>query len=57
MKMPNADYKPIRDGVVNMKAEAKPAHPVEQIQQQVLFHRPGPRPRVQQRRTYPARPL
>lgn len=35
MKMPMADYKPMRDGMRNMKAEAAPAHPVEEMQRQV----------------------
>ena len=34
--MPLANYDPIRNGLRNLKAEARPVHPVNQAQRQVL---------------------
>lgn len=36
--MPLANYDPIKNGLRNLKAEARPVHPVDQAQRQVLHH-------------------
>ena len=35
MPFPTADYKPMRDGLRDLKAECTPAHPVQLIEKQV----------------------
>lgn len=38
LPMPLANYDPIRNGLRNLKAEARSVHPVEQAQRTVLLH-------------------